>query len=163
MQRRQQQQFYLNPDDPGLPSDELGCSALCAAILGGGVDDELAILALDVVCLVPAAPRKLMHARAANKFTRRWIAGRTWCRVRGASTMASVRAIEVVVVLQEDTTPSATSDGGPARLRPARDRGRGASSGNDALPHPAMAAAPGFGSRDRCEGQSWRVVSRGFE
>jgi hypothetical protein len=35
MQRRQQQQLYLNPDDPGLPSDELGCSAQCAAILEG--------------------------------------------------------------------------------------------------------------------------------
>jgi hypothetical protein len=40
----QQQQLYLNPEDPGLPSDELGCSALCAAILGGGMDDELTIL-----------------------------------------------------------------------------------------------------------------------
>jgi hypothetical protein len=40
----QQQQLYLNPEDPGLPSDELGCSALCAAILGGGMDDKLTIL-----------------------------------------------------------------------------------------------------------------------
>jgi hypothetical protein len=30
-----------------------------------------------------AAPRKRTHARATNKFTRRWIAGRTWCRGRG--------------------------------------------------------------------------------
>ena len=31
-----------------------------------------------------------------------------------------------LVVIQGDTTPAATSNGGPARFRPARDRGRGA-------------------------------------
>ena len=62
------------------------------------------------------------------------------------------------------TTPCRHQRRRPARLRPARDRGRGASSGNDALPYPTMAAPPGFGSRDRGEeGQSWRVGSRGFE
>jgi hypothetical protein len=45
------------------------------------------------------------------------------------STTASVRMIEVIVLLQGGTTPAATSDGGPAQLRPARDRGRGASRG----------------------------------
>jgi len=40
----QQQKLYLNPDDPVMLSDELGRSALCAAILGGGMDDKLTIL-----------------------------------------------------------------------------------------------------------------------
>jgi hypothetical protein len=62
------------------------------------------------------------------------------------------------------TTPCHHQRRRPARFRPARDRSRGASSGNDALLNPVMAAPPGFSSRDRGEeGQSWRVGSRGFE